>query len=137
MANALQVIFDALVAAETPGRLIQRRNNTECYVHALLENQRRHGGGTRGSLEGIEESRTDRAGTSASTHEGSTVEPKSDGESQENLGQEDEISWQKRHADKGKQSGDQSDDGRKFDISNLEEHAVHSRLLTKKQLSGK
>jgi NAD+ kinase len=65
----------------------------------------------------------------------SLVDPKVDGNFDENCGQEDEVSWQERLAAKGKPSGNSIDDGKKLDWIPEEEHGVHSRLLTKKQLS--
>lgn len=118
----------SLVPAETPGRLIQRRKNTECYVHALLESQRKQTGATSEPLEDIEESFTGQNPASGlDTHEDASKE----------LGQEDEISWQERLAAKVKRSEDTSDDGKKIEVESPfgDEHAVHSRLLTKKQLS--
>lgn len=63
------------------------------------------------------------------------VEPKIDGHYDENGGQEDEVSWQERLVAKGDPSGNSIDDGKKLDWIPEEEHTVHSRLLTKKQLS--
>lgn len=126
--HALEVIFDvqnshrrkaSLVAAETPRNLDLRRQNTECYVHALLENQRKHGAGSSGGIAGIE----------------TNVKPQIDGRVDGQGGQEDEISWQQRQAAQGQPLDGSINDGKKLDWIPEVEHAVHSRLLTKKQLS--
>ena len=61
------------------------------------------------------------------------VEPKSDGDG--NGGQEDEVSWRERLAAKQDVSGGSIDDGKELDLIPEDQHAGHSRLLTKKQLS--
>jgi NAD+ kinase len=128
------------VTADTPARLNQRTKNTECYVHALLESQRRNGGSSNGGLEGIAETlvcrnRTVRA--TANMNADSQVEPKVDidGETEDGIGQEDEKSWQKRLAAKGRQADIPSNGGNTYEVHQGEVDAVHSRLLTKKQLS--
>jgi NAD+ kinase len=139
-----KVIFDAqnahrrkssLVSAETPANLFQRRKNTECYVHALLESQRKHGVSNTGGLEDIVEALAERriaSGMDSSTNADSPVEPKR-GLNDECTGQEDEKSWTNRMQAK---HGDPLDDGRKIEVSDaVEPNTVHSRLLTKKQLS--
>jgi NAD+ kinase len=144
--TAIQVIFDAqnshrrkssLVTAETPGRLTQRRKNTECYVHALLESQRKHGGNLGSGLEHIDEAV---AGRKLASESGSTTKTHTPGDSKGGgknkvLGQEDEVSWQERLAAKGDRSSDAADDGQMMDVAAAGEHVIHSRLLTKKQLS--
>jgi NAD+ kinase len=143
LANSVpKVIFDAqnahrrkssLVTAEPPANLLQRRKNTECYVHALLESQRKHGTSNTGGLEDIAETLAERRIASGmDTNADSTVEPKreiDDG----STGQEDEKSWTDRmHA----KHGDTLRDGQKVEVSDdTDPNAVHSRLLTKKQLS--
>ena len=79
------------MTADTPARLNQRTKNTECYVHALLESQRRNGGSSNGGLEGIAETlvcrnRTVRA--TANMNADSQVEPKVDidGETEDGIG---------------------------------------------------
>lgn len=145
IANAMsKVIFDAqnahrrkssLVSAETPANLFQRRKNTECYVHALLESQRKHGVSNTGGLEDIAEALAERriaSGMDSSTNTDSPVEPKR-GLNDECTGQEDEKSWTDRMQAK---HGDPVDDDQKIEVSDaVEPNAVHSRLLTKKQLS--
>lgn len=140
----LQVIFDAqnahrrkssLVATETPANQFQRRKNTECYVHALLESQRKHGVSNTGGLEDIAETLTERrmaSGMDSSTKADSFAEPEqmTDGECH---GQEDEKSWTDRMQAK---HGDLLDDGTKVEVNDaIEPNVTHSRLLTKKQLS--
>ncbi|KAE9372380.1 ATP-NAD kinase [Stipitochalara longipes BDJ] len=140
--HALEVIFDAqnahrrkssLVTAESPANLFQRRKNTECYVHALLESQRKHGVCNTGGLEDIAETLAERRIASGmDKNVDSPVEPKRSIDDV-SLGQEDEKSWTDRmHA----KHGDQVDDDQKVEVSDdWDPNAVHSRLLTKKQLS--
>ncbi len=139
-----KVIFDAqnahrrkssLVVDESPANLFQRRKNTECYVHALLESQRKHGVSNTGGLEDIAEALAERriaSGMDSSTNADSTVELKR-GSDDGSIGQEDEKAWTDRMQAK---HGDPLDDGQKVEVSDATEpNAVHSRLLTKKQLS--
>jgi len=70
------------------------------------------------------------------TNANTPVEPK--GNEDDDIGQEDQVSWQERLAAKGsKQSESSTDDGSNVEapLQPADEHAVHSRLLTKKQLS--
>jgi len=103
---------------------MQRRKETECYVHALLEEQRRSGGhGLAGSVP------TSSGGDAA-------VEPKTgDGYETPHGGQEDQRAWRERHEAKGRQMKATAASGRQMDRQQQEEPAVHSRLLTKRQLS--
>ncbi|CZR57210.1 related to UTR1 (associated with ferric reductase activity) [Phialocephala subalpina] len=149
--HALEVIFDpqnahrrksSLVTSETPANAFLRRKNTECYVHALLESQRQHDGSHNRGLETIAETLKQKriaSGMDSSTNKDTAVEPKGGSEEEEIVGQEDEQSWKQRmeaqqaHANEGI---DKLDDNKKYDVAMGEEpHAVHSRLLTKKQLS--
>jgi NAD+ kinase len=138
-----KVIFDAqnahrrkssLVTAESPANLFQRRKNTECYVHALLESQRKHGISSTGGLEDIAESLAERRIASGMDKNADTpVEPKRGSIEDACPGQEDEKSWTDRMQAK---HGDQVDDGQKVEVGDdSDPNAVHSRLLTKKQLS--
>jgi NAD+ kinase len=115
--------------------MFQRRKNTECYVHALLESQRKHGTSNTGGLENIAETRAERriaSGVDTNTNADSTVEPKG-GNDDGSSGQEDEKSWKDRMTAK---HGDPLDDGQKVEVTDgAEPNATHSRLLTKKQLS--
>jgi len=142
--HALEVIFDAqnahrrkssLVSAESPGNMFQRRQNTECYVHALLESQRKHGASNTGGLEDIAETLAQRriaSGMDTNTDADTTVEPKG-GSDDGSTGQEDEKSWKNRMTAK---HGDPLDGDQRVEVTDgVEPNAVHSRLLTKKQLS--
>ncbi|KAK0125352.1 hypothetical protein ONS96_009200 [Cadophora gregata f. sp. sojae] len=139
--HALEVIFDpqnshrrksSIVTTENPASIILRRQNTECFVHTLLESQRKHGGYS-GALDGIAETlETKRIDSGSGTaDDNSLVDPKHghNFEDESDIGQEDEKAWKKRiearqiHGDNMVVSTD--------DDSN----ALHSRLLTKKQLS--
>ncbi|KAI9051467.1 hypothetical protein LZ554_004513 [Drepanopeziza brunnea f. sp. 'monogermtubi'] len=142
--HALEVVFQqqndhrrksSLVSSENPAHIFQRRQNTECFVHGLLESQRKNGGSSSGALDGIADTlATKRIGSAVEgidTDDESLVERKcgSSGEYENVSGQEDELSWKKRieanhlHGDQVKvQSGE-------------DPNAMHSRLLTKKQLS--
>jgi len=105
-----------------------------------LESQRRQGGSYSGPLENIEETlsgRNSASGAHDHTEGDPTIDPKALGEFGETTGQEDEVSWQERLAAKGRRSGDTPDDGQEIEVESpfRDEHAVHSRLLTKKQLS--
>lgn len=123
------------MTAESPANLFQRRKNTECYVHALLESQRKHGASNSGGLEDIAETLAERRIASSQdtfTNEDSPVEPKR-GHDDGSPGQEDEKSWRDRMNAK---HGDPSEDGQRVEVSDtMDPNAVHSRLLTKKQLS--
>ncbi len=144
MANAqTQVIFDpqnshrrksSLVTTENPSHLFQRRQNTECFVHGLLESQRKHGASYNGALDGIAETLEEKRIGSAMDDQvdgGSAVEPRkgSDTGNGNLLGQEDEMDWKKRIEAKHFHG-----DGTEVHAGD-EPNAMHSRLLTKKQLS--
>jgi len=143
-----QVVFDvqnahrrksSLVAADNPAQVKERSQNTECYVHALLESQRRNGGSYNGGLEGIAETLADRgiiSGGGTNANDNLAVDRKSTFEDGPNdtPGQEDQRSWKQRmqtmHPDEN------IDEGSKLQAQNGDEaNAVHSRLLTKRQLS--
>jgi NAD+ kinase len=139
------VIFDpqnakrrksSMVGPENP---VQRKK-TDCYVHALLESQRKLGGGSYSkSLDGIAESLGTGYQNCGPPEDDEVVEPKK-GESSEDggstEGQEDQQGWRE-------------DVGVKHMVQNIADHslvkaedqhgvdpsAIHSRLLTKKQLS--
>jgi NAD+ kinase len=139
----IQVVFDpenshrrksSLVSADTPAHVFQRNKSTTCFVHSLLEAQRRRGEYS-GSLDGIAETLGGKNVISKEQRPGANdrVEPKggdarseisrkdtlSEDSSKED-GQPDEQTWRDRHKEP---SGD------------LDPSATHSRLLTKKQLS--
>jgi len=144
--HALEVVFDAqdvrrrkssLVTADSLANQSQRRKNTECYVHALLENQRRNGGSSSSGLESIAEtlaarrkSESQRSG--AEQNIDSPADPKGprDCTDENDGGQTDEISWRDSITSKGTNDAEEQ----KIEIQE-EPAAVHSRLLTKKQLS--
>ena len=132
-----QVVFDpqnahrrksSLVAADTGSSA----RSTECYVHALLEEQRKHGRSSAGNLEGITETLAEHriANGGDCPNDDSTVEPKQGGDDDSVPGQEDEQAWRKRIEAKDLES---PNSGAKMELQ--EPHAVHSRLLTKRQLS--
>lgn len=123
----------SLVSTDTSAHVLQRNKSTTCFVHSLLEAQRRRGE-YQGSLDGIAETLKGKNVTSNKQRPGlnDRVEPKgSDGRSsgsREDVsteddskedGQPDEQAWRDRH----KEPGDE------------DPSAIHSRLLTKKQLS--
>ena len=116
---------------------MERRNNTECYVHALLEQQRAHGGILNGGLENIAESLA--ASRDVENASGSIVEAKGSGEYKQSHtpGQEDQTSWQEQLM--RQQSHEPSDGGEDASameaVSGATPGHIHSRLLTKKQLS--
>jgi len=140
-----QVVFDAqnnhrrkssLVATEKPSQYITRTKNTECYVHALLEKQRRAAGaGTGASLEGISEAISSPSLESSVNGIDGTTERKNDGARRVSEGQLDEQSWQDNLSAKLQESGSSMDDLQKNRDEDEVQNAVHSRLLTKKQLS--
>jgi NAD+ kinase len=148
----IQVIFDAqnarrrkssLVATENPTQLFERRKNTECYVHALLENIKAHGGARNGGLENIAESlkssRLARESFDTQQNANSAVEAKGaiDRKQSDTPGQEDQTSWQERlMVQQSRVPKEVDEDTTKIEMEDGEEpNAVHSRLLTKKQLS--
>ncbi|KAG9237726.1 ATP-NAD kinase-like protein [Amylocarpus encephaloides] len=139
--HALEVVFDpqnahrrksSLVASENP---IARRN-TDCFVHTLLESQRKLGGGSYNkSLEGIAES----MGNNSGKEEDCAVDPKytrsGDGED-DTTSQNDEQSWKQQVATK--HIKENAAIAKKFDSiqpHESDEKPINSRLLTKKQLS--
>lgn len=126
----------SLVAAETPAHLRQRGKNTQCFVHALLENQRKSGGWIKGGLHGIAETLVGDAGEdSAITADGTLeLEPQID---QEKL--PEEIDADRAFPDQlgplAQHVGDSAVDTKPDVQVGVESPPVHSRLLTKKQLS--
>jgi NAD+ kinase len=140
----LQVIFDtqnahrrksSLVPADTPANIFARRKNTECYVHALLESQRKYGGSGSRGLEDIAETlQSSTLGSSfgPNSNDDTAVEAKG-GDFEKEHGQEDENSWRERiEAQNTEHFQDRSE---KVEAQIDESGEVHSRLLTKKQLS--
>jgi len=137
----VKVIFDpqnshrrksSIVTTENPASIFQRRQNTECFVHTLLESQRKHGG-YNGALDGIAETlENKRIDSGAGTvNDDSPVDPKHGRsvEEENETGQEDEKAWKKR-IEARQLHGDN------MAVSTGEDsNALHSRLLTKKQLS--
>ncbi|KAH8599860.1 NAD(H) kinase [Bisporella sp. PMI_857] len=128
--HALEIVFDSrnnyrrkssLAASDPQAQYNARSKNTECFVHSLLESQRRSS--TIGSLDEIAEVLSNQHEVeSANGPYGidGMVESKGTKEDKGNsTGQEDEQSWQSQQASPNPSP----------------EHAVHSRLLTKKQLS--
>lgn len=147
-----QVVFDAqnahrrkssLVSAENPAQYFERRKNTECYVHTLLEQQRAHGVTPNGGLENIAESLASSRIASGSygtqQNADSAVERKGsiDRRQSHTPGQEDQAAWREQllaHQLQELRDGDE-DTSKVEAFSNNEPSPVHSRLLTKKQLS--
>ncbi|OWP07255.1 ATP-NAD kinase [Marssonina coronariae] len=142
--RALEVVFQqqndhrrksSLVSSESPAQIFQRRQNTECFVHGLLESQRKNSSSQDGVLDGITgtlaKKRTGSAADDVNPDDESPVERKggSNGEDTNVSGQQDELAWKKQI--EGKNSRwDQ------VEVQTGEEpNAMHSRLLTKKQLS--
>jgi NAD+ kinase len=125
----------SLVPAEAPAHIFQRRKNTDCYVHSLLESQRVHGRSHIGELDDIAEtlkSSTIGSGSGANSSDNTAVEVK--GGNRVEHGQEDETSWRQKFD--AQNSGHWTEQSSPFTEGQEEEHgAVHSRLLTKKQLS--
>ncbi|KUJ22049.1 ATP-NAD kinase-like protein [Mollisia scopiformis] len=143
--HALEVVFDpqnahrrksSLVTTD-PANAFLRRKNTECYVHALLESQRQHDGSHNGALESIAETLSQSriaSGMESHTDRDTAVEPKGGEDAGDPCGQEDEKSWKERM--EAKHAEHDVNDNQKYDVAVGEDpHAVHSRLLTKKQLS--
>jgi NAD+ kinase len=147
-----QVVFDAqnarrrkssLVTAENPAQYLERRKNTECYVHALLEQQRAHGGAPNGGLENIAESlaqsRIAPGSYGSQQNADSAVEQKGsiDRSQSHTPGQEDQTAWRERlFAHELQEAGDADEHTTKMESTLGDEPSpVHSRLLTKKQLS--
>lgn len=119
---------------DTPASIFARRKNTECYVHALLESQRKHGGSHNGGLEDIAEtlkSSTITGGYGANSNDDTTVELKGSND-EESYGQEDENTWRRRIE---AQNSQHFKEHSTVEVQDGEHGAVHSRLLTKKQLS--
>lgn len=146
-----QVVFDAqnahrrkssLVSAENPTQYSERRQNTECYVHTLLEQSRSHGGAPHSGLENIAESlaqgRISDGILGNQQNENLAVERKGaiDRGQDHTPGQEDQEAWRQRLYAHEQQGLKDAEDTKKMEASsNNEPTPVHSRLLTKKQLS--
>ncbi|KAF7909940.1 uncharacterized protein EAF01_003658 [Botrytis porri] len=149
--HALEVVFDAqnahrrkssLVTADTPAATFQRRKNTECYVHALLESQRKSGRRSNGGLEGIAETLASRRIASGKDEtdvkEDAVIDTKMHKhDEEENCGQVDETSWRDTFKAKDATQPGEDDAGGKVQLQadGVDAGATHSRLLTKKQLS--
>lgn len=119
---------------DTPASIFARRKNTECYVHALLESQRKHGGSHNGGLEDIAEtlkSSTIAGGYGANSNDDTAVELKGF-KDEESHGQEDQNTWRKRIEAQNSQHFEEQST---VEVQDGDPDAVHSRLLTKKQLS--
>ena len=108
--------------------------NTECYVHALLEKQRR-AAGIGGNLDGISEAIPNHSLKSSVDGVKGTTESKQDGVRKQSEGQLDEQSWQDNLSARHQDSGSPINELRKVPGGDEDQNAVHSRLLTKKQLS--
>ncbi|EHK99965.1 putative NAD(+) kinase [Glarea lozoyensis 74030] len=123
-----------MVGTENP---VQRKK-TDCYVHALLENQRQLGGGGSyaQSLEGIAESLGTGYKDCGPPEDDELVEVKSGGGVGSGSGQEDEKDWNEQVGVKHmvQKIADHAED-KKEEQHGADPSAVHSRLLTKKQLS--
>lgn len=123
-----------MVGPQHSANAAPRRPNTECFVHSLLESQKKHGGSYRGALDGIAETlATKRIGSAADkirTDEDSLVESKGGDQADEpGSRQEDQLSWTQQAEAQRLEKGD-------ADLRSGEDpNATHSRLLTKRQLS--
>ncbi|TVY37153.1 NAD(+) kinase [Lachnellula subtilissima] len=135
--HALEVVFDpqnvyrrksSLVASEAIP--VPHMKHTDCYVHALLEEQRNMGRTSTGALDDIAETLGEH---SIASGEDSIVEPKTGCEEDSVLGQEDEQAWKERLQAKYQEST--NGDSKPVTPKQTETNGVHSRLLTKKQLS--
>ncbi|KAF5877754.1 putative atp-nad kinase protein [Botrytis fragariae] len=149
--HALEVVFDAqnahrrkssLVTADTPAATFQRRKNTECYVHALLESQRKSGRASNSGLEGIAETLASRRIASGKDEtddkEDAVVDKKMHNHNEEeDCGQFDETSWRDTFKAKDATQPVEDDASGKVQLQpdGMDAGATHSRLLTKKQLS--
>lgn len=100
----------------------------------MLEKQRR-AAGTGVSLDGISEAISSPTSESATNGVDRTAEPKHHGARKGSEGQLDEQSWQDSLSAKNLASGESIDDLQSFSTEDEDQNAVHSRLLTKKQLS--
>jgi NAD+ kinase len=124
------------VAADTPAHLRQRGKNTECFVHALLESQRRSGAWIKSGLKDIAE--TLAGDTDAVESADTKVEPKSSND-QETVPDEqgERKAFSELPQPLAERHGDATfDNSEKFEgLAGEGPSPVHSRLLTKKQLS--
>jgi NAD+ kinase len=151
-----QVVFDtqnahrrksSLVPSDDPLAAFQRNKSTDCYVHALLEAQRRGGRRSFSGLEGIAETLASRRLESAEPDDCPEIDDQltagKSGAEDASAGQSDERGWKEKIENKGEVEEEAStpataDDGgeQKLQIKHGDDKdAVHSRLLTKKQLS--
>lgn len=127
-----------MVGIDHPGHQ-RKMKNTECYVHALLESQRKQGLNNQG-LEGIIESFRE-GQPSYAIHElkggDELVEPKSHATNEDDdptpTGQEDQKTWNTRMQEQQVRNEKLMSDG--VESQDADENVLHSRLLTKKQLS--
>jgi NAD+ kinase len=139
-----QVVFDphnshrrksSLVAAEAPAHLRQRGKNTQCFVHALLDSQRRSSGWAKGGLKGIAETLAGDAEPSASAD--GTVEHKIYDKHEtvhdglERNAVPEQLGPLAQRLGESPADRDKKVDGQRGE----ESPPIHSRLLTKKQLS--
>ncbi|KAG9248934.1 ATP-NAD kinase-like protein [Calycina marina] len=141
--HALEVVFDAqnnhrrkssLVPNELPAHYNTRSKNTECYVHGLLEKQRSAAANT-ANVNGVSEALTDHSIQECRYGTDGAEEFKPYAARKPSLGQIDEQSWQENLAAKQENSSASTDDGQKVDEDAEGQDALHSRLLTKDQLS--
>jgi NAD+ kinase len=138
----IQVVFDpekarrrksSLVTAEAPARRLQRNRSTACFVHSLLENQRRRGD-YQGSLDGISETLRPRGVHGNAAEERAELEQIGDpkGGDMSSEASRRLVSAESSGAEPGKIK-------RHFeghaDPNEEDPTSTHSRLLTKKQLS--
>ncbi|TVY88993.1 NAD(+) kinase [Lachnellula willkommii] len=135
--HALEVVFDPQNAYRRKSSLVTseaipvpQMKNTECYVHALLEEQRNMGRSSSGALDDIAETLGEHRIASG---ENSVVEPKTGSEEDSVLGQEDEQAWKERLEAKDQEST--NGNSKSVTPKQAEPNEGHSRLLTKKQLS--
>jgi NAD+ kinase len=140
----LQVVFDpqnshrrksSLVTAEAPARRLQRHKSTACFVHALLESQRKRGE-YQDSLDGINET------LRSSSSKGVQAEQRPDldlvgdpkGGDANSDSSRKQVSFQSDGRDHG-QPDEVASRNRQSKILEEDPALTHSRLLTKKQLS--
>lgn len=118
----------SLVASEATAYR-HRTKVTECYVHQLLEAQRKGALASSGGLGGIAELVSD---SDKNPFEDTAGAQAGDGANDDN-GQSDQAQWQKQLKQQMHNGGPGRDNMESQQAPGL--HAVHSRLLTKKELS--
>ncbi|CAG8977295.1 hypothetical protein HYALB_00012580 [Hymenoscyphus albidus] len=144
--HALEVVFDPQNAHRRKSSLVSSENiipyrKTDCFVHSLLESQRKLGSGLYNKgLQGIAESLASSVNGECVDKSGEDVLVASkdlnspDKSEDTTSGQEDEQSWKDRVA--SKHIKQKAINGKELHIDPVNDvNAVHSRLLTKKQLS--